>query len=71
MASWVYPVANAITGTTKIKEADNKIQAGLDDLQAWINNEAPYVGSGLQTDVTDTITVLFASFVDNTVATEW
>lgn len=42
MANWVYPVAQEITGTTKIKEADNKIQAAMDDLSDWANNTGAY-----------------------------
>lgn len=42
MANWVYPVAQEITGTTKIKEADNKIQAAMDDLNDWANNTGTY-----------------------------
>lgn len=42
MANWVYPVAQEITGTTKIKEADNKIQAAMDDLNDWANNTGAY-----------------------------
>lgn len=42
MANWVYPVAQELTGTTKIKEADNKIQIAMDDLNDWANNTGAY-----------------------------
>ena len=42
MANWVYPVAQEITGTTKIKEADNKIQIAMNDLNDWANNTGAY-----------------------------
>lgn len=42
MANWVYPTAQEITGATKIKDADNKIQAAMNDLVNWANNTGAY-----------------------------
>ena len=55
---WTYPVAQAITGTTKIAEADNKIQAGIDTLEAWVNGTGDYVGTGLEDYITEFSTEL-------------
>ena len=59
MPSWIYPVENSITGATKINQADNKIQASMDDLEDWINGTGVYAGGlgaiyGSIADATDT-----------------
>ena len=48
--NWVYPEDNRIQGSTKISDADNKIQAGLDDLVDWANGTGDYVGTGFKVD---------------------
>lgn len=48
--NWVYPEDNKITGSTKISDADNKIQAGLNDLVDWANGTGNYVGTGFKVD---------------------
>jgi len=42
MAAWIYPLTSNITGATKVKEADDKLQAAMDDLTDWANNEGDY-----------------------------
>lgn len=42
MANWVYPSSEEITGATKIKDADNKIQNAMNDLADWANNTGAY-----------------------------
>jgi len=42
MGNWTYPTAQEITGATKIKDADNKIQSAMNDLVDWANNEGDY-----------------------------
>jgi len=46
MAAWEYPATEAITGSTKIKEADNKLTNAMSDLQDWINSEGDWTGTG-------------------------
>jgi len=46
MSSWLYPVTETITGSTKIKEADDKLQNAMDNLQDWVNSEGDWTGTG-------------------------
>lgn len=50
---WSVKPANLISGTTLIKETDNKIQANLDDIADFINGEGEYIGQGLTFDMLD------------------
>ena len=50
---WSVKPANLISGTTLIKETDNKIQANLDDIADFINGEGEYLGQGLTFDMLD------------------
>lgn len=68
---WTYPSAQLITGTTKINEADNKLQAGQADIEDWVNGTDSYVGAGLTDFVQDYLDDYFTSYSDNTVAVEW
>ena len=50
---WSVKPANLISGTTLIKDTDNKIQANLDDIADFINGEGEYIGQGLTFDMLD------------------
>ena len=50
---WSVKPANLISGTTLIKDTDNKIQANLDDIADFINGEGEYTGQGLTFDMLD------------------
>lgn len=70
-SDWVYPEQYKIIGTTKIKDADNYIQAGQNDIQYWVNGTGDYTDTGLKVYVNDSLTELFSSFVEDTVIVEW
>lgn len=69
--TWTYPTAYAITGTTKIKDADNNIQAGLNDLENWANDAGTYTGSSLKTYVDAAIAEWYTSWTEDTGIVEW
>jgi malate synthase len=69
--NWTYPTAYAITGNTKIKEADNNIQSGINDMEAWVNGTGLYVGVGLNDYIDADLAERFSSFTESTVVTEW
>ena len=69
--NWTYPTTSIITGTTKINEADNKLQAGQNDIQYWMNGTGDYSGAGFKKWVDDYIVEMVASYSDDTVAVEW
>ena len=69
--NWTYPTAYTITGTTKIQEADNFLQAGVNDMEDWVNNSGTWTGSSLKTYIDASLTEWYASFTENTVAVEW
>lgn len=69
--TWTYPSAYAITGTTRIKDADNNIQAGLDDLENWANDTGTYSGAGFKTYADAAMAEWWASFTESTTITEW
>jgi hypothetical protein len=48
---WVISQANEITNTTKIKDADNKLQASMTDLSYWINSTNGYETNGVKQEV--------------------
>ena len=48
---WSVKSENLISNTTKIKDADNKIQATIDDLNHWVNGTNGYEATGLKTDI--------------------
>ena len=50
---WSIPTNNIITGSTLIKETDNKIQDTLDDLVDFVNGEGSHNGQGLTFDLVD------------------
>ena len=49
--NWTYPSTETITGNTKVKEADNKIQNAMNDLVAWVNGTGIHTGTGFKDDV--------------------
>lgn len=51
--TWSVPTGNTITGTTYIKDTDNKIQATIDDLVEFVNGEGSHSGQGLTYDFVD------------------
>lgn len=55
MATYKWSIAsgNQITGTTYIKDTDNKIQSVMDDLVDFVNSEGDYAGQGLMFDYVD------------------
>ena len=68
---WTYPVAYSITGNTQIAQADNNIQAGLNDAEAWFNGTDSYVGIGLKDYINADLAERFSTFTEDTVAVEW
>jgi len=69
--SWIYPTASLITGTTKIQEADNKLQAGQADIETWTNGTGAYTGVGLNDYTNAFLLETFTSFTEDTVVVEW
>ena len=51
--SWSVPTGNIITGSTYIKDTDNKIQDTMDDLADFVNSSGAYTGQGLMFDYVD------------------
>jgi hypothetical protein len=54
--SWSIPSGNTITGSTIIKDTDNKIQNTIDDLVDFVNGEGNHSESGLTYDLVTTNT---------------
>jgi regulatory protein YycH of two-component signal transduction system YycFG len=48
--SWTIPTGNIITGSTYIKDTDNKIQDTMNDLADFVNSSGAYTGQGLMFD---------------------
>ena len=82
MAIWQYPVEFEITGETRIKDADNKIQSAMNDMENWANSVAPYAGVGFGSDAIsqfntdgalaiDALQAAADALIDDTVVTEW
>jgi hypothetical protein len=51
--AWTIPTQ--ITGTTQVNQADNIIQANMNDLEDYINSDGDYVGAGLAEDQTSIV----------------
>ena len=51
--TWTIPTGNVITGSTYIKDTDNKIQDTMDDLADFVNSSGAYTGQGLMFDYVD------------------
>ena len=51
--NWSVPTGNIITGSTYIKDTDNKIQDTMDDLADFVNSSGAYTGQGLMFDYVD------------------
>ena len=51
--SWSVPNGNIITGSTYIKDTDNKIQDTMNDLADFVNSSGAYTGQGLLFDYVD------------------
>lgn len=51
--NWSIPTGNIITGSTYIKDTDNKIQDTMDDLADFVNSSGSYTGQGLMFDYVD------------------
>ena len=51
--SWSIPSGNTITGSTIIKDTDNKIQATINDLVDFVNAEGVHSNQGLTFDMVD------------------
>jgi hypothetical protein len=56
ISNWIIKEENELTDNTKIKEADNKIQASIDDLTLWVNSEDEYETTGLMSGVDEVLT---------------
>ena len=54
--SWSIPSGNTITGSTIIKDTDNKIQAIMDDLNDFVNSSGSHDNQGLTYDMVDKLT---------------
>ena len=46
LQAWIYPVSEAITGSTTISQTDNKITNAMTDLTAWLNGTDAYTNTG-------------------------
>lgn len=74
IANWSIPTENQITNTTKIKDADNKLQSNLDDLANWVNSTSGYTDTGLKQEVNTFLADAQSSLeaiVEDTIDTEW
>ena len=54
--TWSVPTGQTITGTTYIKDTDDKIQNTIDDLVDFVNGEGSHIGQGLTYDLVSTNT---------------
>lgn len=54
--NWSVPEGKEILGSTKIKEADNKIKDTIDDLADFVNGEGVHSNQGLTYDLVDRLT---------------
>lgn len=82
MAAWEYPTVDTLSDAVKVKDADNKIQHAMNDLNAWVNNSGAYEGTGFgATELTQfeedgataiqTLEDTIASIIDDTLVVEW
>lgn len=53
--NWSIPTGNIITGSTYIKDTDNKIQDTMNDLADFVNSSGDYTGQGLLFDYVDKV----------------
>lgn len=71
--TWSVPAGDAITGSTRIKDTDNKIGNTVNDLVDFVNGEGSHAGQGLTYDLVDKLTAQTISgvktFTGNIVAT--
>lgn len=51
--NWSVPTGKEILGSTKIKEADNKLKDTVDDLTNFVNGTGTHAGQGLTYDLVD------------------
>lgn len=82
---WSLNPANDILNTTKIKDADNKLQATMIDLEAYVASTGAYTTTGISQAITEFLVDNQATFdalqvtwqsqlqsiVDDTVVVEW
>lgn len=54
--NWSVPTGKEILGSTKIKEADNKIKDTIDDLSDFVNGVGVHANQGLTYDLVDRLT---------------
>lgn len=62
VTAWTYPASEAITGSTKISDTDNKITNAMGDLAAWLNGTGVYSGSGFTYESNTQLTTNQATF---------
>ena len=53
--NWSVPTGKEILGSTKIKEADNKLKDTVDDLTNFVNGTGTHAGQGLTYDLIDRV----------------
>lgn len=63
--NWEVKTENLLTNTTKLKDADNKIQASIDSLAEWVNSTGEYTTNGLKTEVQQFLSDNANFFSDN------
>ena len=68
LQAWIYPVSEAITGSTTISQTDNKITNAMTDLTAWLNGTDAYTGLGV-TDVANSALTTNQATFDNAMVT--
>jgi hypothetical protein len=64
IVNWSIAPANALSDTTKIKDADNKLQASIEDLVRWVNSDGIYAFSGVTHELNSKITEVDNAIVD-------
>lgn len=69
--AWVYPLSSVLSDSTRVKLADNKIQAAMDDLVKYVNGTDEYEGAGLAQEGIDYLYAEISQIVEDTLVIEW
>ena len=62
LQAWIYPVSEAITGSTTISQTDNKLTNAMTDLTSWLNATGAYINTGFVYQADTQLTTNQATF---------
>lgn len=80
--AWTYPAVDTLSDAVKVRDADNKIQHAMNDLQSWVNATGDYTENGFgvvelasfNNDVSQLLSEYEAAFealIEDTLVSEW